>query len=116
MSQNVRIEALYDYIRQGKILEAMDEFYAENTVMTEPYHTTEGLAANIEREKEFLAGVKEWKGFDVKATTVSDDVSMSEQTMDWVTTDGQDVHVEQVAVARWKDGKITSERFYYATS
>jgi hypothetical protein len=26
---------------------------------------------------------------------------------------GQDVQVEQVAVAKWKDGKIVHERFYY---
>ena len=33
--------------------------------------------------------------------------------MHWLTTDGQEVHVEQVAVQRWRDGKIVHERFYY---
>ena len=112
-TRNVRIDELIDYIRQGKILEAMKEFYADDVVMTEPYHTTKGLAANIEREKAFLAGVKEWKNFEVKATVIGGDVSMSEQVMDWVNTDGTAVHGEQVAVARWKNGKIVHERFYY---
>ena len=40
-------------------------------------------------------------------------VTVYESVMDWVNTDGDDVHVEQVAVARWKDGKIVHERFYY---
>ena len=111
---NVRINELIEYIQQGKILEAMEEFYAEGVVMTEPYHTTEGKAANIEREKEFLASVAEWKNFEVKATAVAGDVSLSEQVMDWVTTDGQAMHVEQIAVARWEDGKIVHERFYYS--
>ncbi len=113
---NVRIDELITYIQQGKILEGMEEFYADDVVMTEPYHTTDGKAENIEREKQFLAGVKEWKNFEVKATAVAGDVSLSEQVMDWTTTDGQEVHVEQVAVARWQNGKITHERFYYSTS
>jgi hypothetical protein len=29
---------------------------------------------------------------------------------------GQEIHVEQVAVQEWRDGKIVRERFYYATS
>jgi len=42
---NVRIHELLDYVRNGKILEAMEAFYADDVVMTEPYHTTEGKAA-----------------------------------------------------------------------
>ncbi|MEO0586782.1 MAG: nuclear transport factor 2 family protein [Planctomycetota bacterium] len=113
---NVRINELLEYVQNGKILEAMDEFYADHVVMTEPAHATEGLAANIEREKQFLASVKEWKGFEVKALATTDDVSIYENVMDWVDTDGNDIHLEQVAVARWENGKIVSERFYYATS
>jgi ketosteroid isomerase-like protein len=115
-SSNVRIHELIDWIRQGRILDAMEEFYADDVVMTEPYHTTEGKAANIEREKAFLASVKEWKNFEVKATAVEGDVSLSEQVMDWTTTDGREMHVEQIAVARWRGGRIVHERFYYAMS
>jgi hypothetical protein len=82
--------------------------------MTEPYHTTEGKLANIEREKQFLASVKQWQVFDVKATAVSGNVSLSEQHMKWVTTDGNTMDVEQIAVARWENGKIVHERFYYS--
>ncbi len=112
-TNNIRINELNDYIAEGKILEAMDEFYADNVIMTEPYHTTEGKAANIEREKQFLANVKEWHVFDVKATAVADNVSLSEQHMKWTTTDDKVMDVEQIAVARWENGKIVHERFYY---
>ena len=114
---NQRLADLIDHIANGKILEAMDEFYAEDTIMEEPaYGKTVGLAANIEREKQFLASVKEWKGFDVKSTAVGENVTYFEHTMDWIATDGTEVHVEQISVAYWRDGKITHERFYYATS
>ena len=41
-------------------------------------------------------------------------MSFYENVMDWVGTDGKDYHVEQVVVAKWRDGKIYHERFYYA--
>jgi ketosteroid isomerase-like protein len=92
----------------------MNEFYAEDTVMEEPaYGATNGLAANIEREKKFLDSVKEWKGFEVTAIGIGDDVTFFEHTMDWIDTNDQPVHVEQVSVARWRDGRIVHERFYY---
>jgi SnoaL-like protein len=112
-----RLDDLIDYIRTGRVMEAMAEFYDESAVMEEPaYGKTVGLAANIEREQKFVDGVKQWKGFEVTAIGTGDDVSFYEHTMDWVTQDGTEVHVEQVSVAKWSSGKIVSERFYYSMS
>jgi ketosteroid isomerase-like protein len=109
-----RVAELLRYIQSGRIIEAMNEFYAEDTVMQENRNVpTRGLAANIEREKQFLSQVKEWRGFEATATAVNGDVSFIESTMDFVATNGAEVHLEQVSVARWRDGKIVSERFYY---
>ncbi|MEZ6190096.1 MAG: SnoaL-like domain-containing protein [Phycisphaerales bacterium] len=109
-----RLDDLIDYIRTGRIMEAMTEFYDENVVMEEPaYGKTVGLKANIEREQKFVDGVKAWKGFEVTGIGAGEDVTFYEHTMDFVTQDGTEVHVEQVAVAKWKDGKIIHERFYY---
>lgn len=111
-----RIADLQTYIQSGRILEAMNEFYAEDVAMHENNHPpTVGRAANIEREKQFLAQVKEWKGYTVKAVATSGDVSFVECAMDFVNTQGQAVHAEQVAVQRWKNGRIVHERFYYDT-
>jgi ketosteroid isomerase-like protein len=109
-----RVADLLRYIQGGRIIEAMNEFYAEDTEMQENRNAPmRGLAANIEREKQFLAQVKEWRGFDVQATAVHGDVSFIESTMDFVATNGAEVHLEQVSVARWRNGKIVHERFYY---
>jgi hypothetical protein len=108
-----RLNDLFGYIRQGKIIDAMNEFYDKDTVMQENANPpTEGLAANVEREKQFMSGVKEWKGFTVIASGVGDNVTFYESTSDFVTTGGVPVHVEQVSVAKWKNGKIVHERFY----
>lgn len=111
-----RLTSLLDHIRQGKIIEAMQEFYDADAAMQENANPpTRGLAANIEREKQFLAGIKEWKGFTVGATAVGDDTTMYESSIDFIATNGHPVHMEQVAVQRWKQGKIVRERFYYDT-
>ena len=111
-----RLNDLFGYIRQGKIVEAMNEFYDKDTVMQDNANPpTKGLVANIEREKQFLNGVKEWKGFEVTASAVGDNVTFYECSLDFVATSGQPVHMEQVVVTRWKDGKIVHERFYYDT-
>lgn len=111
-----RLNDLFSYIRQGKIIEAMSEFYDKDTVMQDNTNPpTKGLAANIEREKQFMSGVKEWKGFNVTAQGVGGDVTFYECTMDFIATSGQPIHMEQVVVSRWKNGTIVHERFYYDT-
>ena len=114
--QNVRqrVDQLVQYINQGRIIDAMYEFYAPDTQMQENGNApTAGLEANVEREKQFLAGVKEWKGFTARALAAEGDVSFMESVVEFTATDGSPVRMEQVSVARWRDGKIVHERFYY---
>lgn len=111
---NVRLDDLLGYVAQGRIMDAMREFYADEVVMEEPmYGRTEGLAANLVREEGFVSSIKEFKGFAVVRKATSETSAFYENTMDWVGVDGNTYHIEQVAVQEWKDGKIVHERFYY---
>lgn len=111
---NVRLEELLGYIAQGRIMDAMNEFYADSVVMEEPmYGRTEGLAANLTREEGFVNSIKEFKGFEVLRQGTSATSAFYESTMDWVGVDDVTYHIEQVAVQEWQDGKIVYERFYY---
>ena len=111
-----RLNDLFGYIRQGKIIEGVSEFYDKDVRMQENANPpTVGQAANVEREKQFMSGVKEWKGFNVTASAVGDDMTFYECNLDFIATSGQPVHMEQVVVAKWKNGKIVHERFYYDT-
>lgn len=112
-----RLQGLLTSIQQGKIMDAMNEFYDADTIMQDNANpSTRGLAANIEREKQFLNGVKEWKGFHISASGVGDDVTFYEGVMEFIATNGQPVRLEQVSVAKWKNDKIVHERFYYDTA
>lgn len=111
-----RLKDLHRYIRDGRHLEALKEFYDPTVTMQENTNPpTVGLDANIEREKQFLKTVKEWKGFEVKSLAAGDDVTFYETVVDFIATSGQPVHVEQIGIAKWRNGKIVSERFYYDT-
>lgn len=111
-----RVEQLKDYISAGRIIEAMEEFYADDVEMREnAEEPTRGLAANIEREKAFLSGVKAWNWTEWHATAVNDreNISIVEYSFEFVNSEGETVVYIQAAVQRWRDGKIFSERFYH---
>ncbi len=109
-----RAQSLQKFIMDGRILDAMNEFYADNVSMRENTKpATAGLEANIEREKAFLATVKSWKGYNVKSIAVGDGVTVIESVMEFVDTRNVAHRVEQVSVQRWDGGKIVEERFYY---
>src|SRR5262245_19816657 len=113
-----RAKELQAWIGQGRIVEAMNEFYSPDVTMQENASPpTVGLHANVEREKQFLSFVKTWKGYNVKALAADEGTgtSLVESTMDFVNQQDQHVHMAQVSVQRWKDGKIVHERFYYDT-
>jgi len=96
-----RLKDLFGYIRQGKIIEAITEFYDKDVKLQENANPpTIGQAANVEREKQFMSGVKEWERFNVTALGVGDDVTFYECNLDFIATNGQTVHMEQVVVAK----------------
>lgn len=109
-----RIDALNRDIVAGRIIEAMHEFHDESVRMQENAdEPTIGREANIDRESRFLESVKEWKGYEVKAIAVTGETSFVESVIDFIDTKDQHVHLEQISVARWKNGRIVHERSYY---
>lgn len=110
------VEDLNSMILEGKALEAFEKYYAEDVVMQEnELLPTFGKAANREREKEFFSKIVEFTDADVKAVAVGDDVTMVEWFFDYTHKEWGRRTYHQVAVQRWKDGKIVHERFYYGS-
>src|SRR5207237_7295054 len=66
-----RVHQLVARAEQWKILEAMQEFYADNVVMQENLNApTVGLTANLERERAFVASVAKVNEMRAKAVLV----------------------------------------------
>ena len=107
-------QQLNDAILNGKAMEAFEELYDDNIVMQENSDQEfRGKDFNRKREQEFFASVEAWHGGRVLASAVHGDVSFSEWEMEVSLKGVGRVNMAQVTVRRWKDGKITHERFYH---
>src|SRR4051812_26622451 len=105
---------LNDAVLAGKAMEAFEELYDDDVVMQEnrdPEFRGEDL--NRKREQDFFAGVEAWHGGQVLSSAVHGDVSFSEWEMDISLKGVGRVQMAQVAVRRWKNGKVVHERFYH---
>ena len=111
-----RVAELVSYIQSGRIHDAMLEFYADDVQMQENNNPpTAGLPANVEREKQFVASVKEWKTLNVETVAIDAkrNRSVVQSNFSFVNQQDQVVNYDQVAVQQWRDGKIVHEKFYY---
>ena len=110
-----RVDTLNTMIQQGRIMDAMDEFYADDVVMAEnDAEPTVGLAANLERERDFVNNTQ-WHGLELQEVVVDGDTSMVRWWLDFTNSNyGQRLAFTQVAFQRWVEGKIVEERFYYS--
>ena len=113
-----RVRDLIGYVQQGRIIDAMYEFYASDVRMQENNNPpTEGLEANVERERKFVASVRQWKRFDVRSVAVDAEGGKAfvQTELEFDGVDGKTYRSDQVAVQAWRDGKIVHEKFYYDT-
>jgi hypothetical protein len=105
---------LDEAIFAGQALQAFEELYDDNVVMQENTDAEyRGKDFNRKREQDFFATVEEFHGGRVLASGHGGDVSFSESEMDVTLKGVGRIQMSQVAVRRWKNGKIVHERFYH---
>lgn len=120
MTQNIQeLHAqVIEYLKQGKFAEGIEDFYAENATAQENTNPpTVGRATMVENERKFLTKVTAYHGIEILARAIDDQgegngVVLYEAIMQWDQSDKGHVSVNQAVVERWKDGKISSIRFY----
>ncbi len=115
-SENVEAidQELNQMVLAGKIPEAFEKFYADDIVMQENSEEPRvGKDVNRKAEEQFLASVEQWHGARVLASAVNGDVAFSEWELEVTFKGGHRVKMNQVAVRKWKNGKIVHERFFY---
>ncbi len=110
-----KAQDIYNKIGQGQLLEAFDQYYADNVVMTEPTGTREGKPACRDYEQQFLDNLQEVHGLEVRniGSDEENGTTFVENMMDVTFKDGNRVQMEQVAVQKWEGDQIVHERFYY---
>ncbi len=103
---------------EGKILDALAKFYAEDCTFQEGNGEARvGRAAQHAHLSGFFATLKAFNGATLRASGVSggvgEGVSLSEWTFDMEGPEGP-ILWNEILVRRWRNGKVVSERFYTA--
>lgn len=116
MSDLVRLDAeLNRLIVEGRNEEAIERFYADDARVQENLEPEViGKQAILARERDFAAKVIRSTRPVLHASAVGDDVSFSEWSWDMTLEGDVRVVLNEVARRRWRDGKVTHERFYYS--
>lgn len=105
---------LNQMILTGQALEAFEQLYADDVVMQENSEAPRvGKDVNRKAEQDFFATVAEWHDGKLIASAVNGDTSFSEWYMDISFKNGVRAQMSQVAVRKWKNGKVVHERFFY---
>ncbi len=109
------LDAMLALLAEGKFLEAMEEFLADDVVLQEGQEEPKvGKAHCMELEAKMLEDVATFGGYVVSSTGVGEDTTYYQAVMSYTLKDGTDVKVDQCVVDTWRDGKIVSQRFYHA--
>lgn len=114
MPTRENVKNLISLVEQRRFLEAIQEVYAEDATMQENNDPPRvGLAALLEREKQFLNSIQQIHVSRADSFLVDGDRA----AINWIfeMTDGQGKRrrLDEVAYQLWRDGKIIRERFYY---
>lgn len=112
-------DRLIGYLKDGKFVEGIADFYAADVVQREnsgpSAHGRDYIEAN---ERRFQKKLKAYHGIEVHARAVNDQGNgngtvLYEATMKWEQNDREGVVVvDQAVVERWKHGRIVAIRFY----
>lgn len=113
MSTKENVQELISLVEQGKFLDAIQQFYAEDATMQENNAPPRcGLPTLLENERRFLSSIKE-----INSRVESFLVDGDRAAINWVfhvtNLKGQKLVLDEIAYQLWKNGKIVRERFYY---
>lgn len=99
--------------KEGKILDSIDTYFADNCVFIEPDGSRrDSKAAERAHLEGFFASLKSFDGATLHNQSVGDNVSMSEWTFNMTGGDGAPIVWHEVLVREWRDDLIVSEKYY----
>jgi ketosteroid isomerase-like protein len=113
MSTREQVLRLVRYVESNRILDAIDEFYADDVSMQDNLDPpVVGKAANRERERAFFGGITVHQNRAL-SVAVDGDQAVIHWLFEFTGGDGKRYRIDQLAHQSWKDGRVASERFYY---
>src|SRR5258708_40027444 len=113
MSIRADVQELIALAEQGKFLEAIERFYAQDATMQENLNPPRvGLEALLENERNVLARVPDIHVEQAEFVAAGDRAAIH-WVFAYTAPQSRKIHLDEIAYQDWRDGKIVRERFYY---
>jgi hypothetical protein len=114
MPSRDRVDALIAVVEQGKFVEALQEFYAEDASMQENAAPPRvGLATLVAHERRVMAAFKGTRARRLDEALVQGDRVVIHWLFEFETAAGATVTLDELAYQLWRGDKIVTERFFY---
>ena len=114
MASRERVAALIKRVEEGRFVEALQEFYAEDATMQENGQAPRiGLKKLIEHERGVMAAFKEIRTLPVTTCLVEGDRVLINWVFEFTRPDGTGFRMDELALQRWRGDRVAEERFYY---
>jgi ketosteroid isomerase-like protein len=105
--------AVNELTRQGKMLDAIDQFYCDHCTFTESDGSSRTSKADqVAHLSGFFGTLKSFDGATLHGAATGEDYATSEWTFNMTAGDGSKIVWNEVLVRSWKDGKVVSEKYY----
>ena len=109
-----RVQALVAMVEQGKYVEAIGEFYAEDATMQENGMPPRGGRDElVEGERRMLARHASVCTLPGSTFVLEGDIAVIRWTFVFTSKDGTSFRMEELAHQRWRGERIVEERFFY---
>ena len=113
MTTRDQVARLVRYVEANRILDAIDELYADDVSMQDNLNApVVGRAANRERERAFFGGITVHQNRAL-SVAVDSDQAVIHWLFEFTGGDGKRYRLDQLSHQDWKDGRIVKERFFY---
>jgi ketosteroid isomerase-like protein len=108
------VRDLIAMVAEGKFVEAIERFYAEDATMQENQGAVRsGLQTLLENERNVLRAVPDIRLETVGSYVVDGDRAAINWIFRYTDPRGRQIRLNELAYQEWRDGKIVRERFYY---
>jgi len=98
---------------QGKMIDAINAYYADNCTFTESDGSSrQSKADQIAHLTGFFGTLKSFDGATLHGTATGENYATSEWTFNMTSQDGSKIEWNEVLVRSWSNGKVVSETYY----
>ena len=116
MDIKTQVQKIDAIVRQGAIVDAVKEFFADNAT-TSDYGggTTNKKSEMIQKMEGFVNSIEKVNGITQHQSIVDGNVSASEFTFDFDMKDGNKIYWHEIIRRVWNDeGKVIEEEYFNA--